>query len=205
MSNKGMMTRRSLLVGGAVSTCFAGAATYTASESFISDVTPKFDNISDHERPPAAQTGVVVFTGETDRIRRGLELYMDGKADHLLISGTVLTGDKAQLQRFCKNLGISVKRPLDGIEVDTISRNTRDNGDNSAAWLTSKGLTHGVLVTSDYHMERSLIHLSRALRDDNVKVIQHPVVSRADTFTRVAERGKVAMARFGFSSPGSQF
>ncbi len=205
MSNNGMMTRRNLLVGGAVSTCFAGAATVTAaSGDYISDATPRFSNLLNGEQPPPEKTGIVIFTGETERIRRGLEMYMNGKADHALISGTVLTGEHRQLQRFCNNLGIAVTRPLDGIAVDG-SRNTVDNGYNSAQWLRKNDLSYAVLVTSDYHMERSLIHLSRALSSDNVKIIQNPVTSNADLMTRMAERGKIAMARIGLSRGGTQF
>ncbi len=121
--------------------------------------------------PPAAE-GVVALTGGKDRIGQAFKLLATGKAKRLLISGVHPSTKASQLQRLvprgaeffpcCVDLGRSA---LD----------TRGNAEETRAWVEKHGFSSLIVVTSSYHMPRTLIEFSGAMPD--IQLIPHAVVS----------------------------
>lgn len=121
---------------------------------------------------PAAADGIVVFTGGPDRISGALALLADGVARRLLISGVHPRTTKAALAR--------VESGHDGlfhccVDLGRTARDTVGNADETAAWARRHGFTSLIIVTSGYHMERSLTELARAMPE--AKLIGHAIAT----------------------------
>ena len=128
------------------------------------------------DRQPQALTGradaIVVLTGAEDRIDEAVRLLADHKGGRLLISGVNPRTTKAALQRQDPaNAGLYECC----IDIGYWAQNTPGNADEAQAWINAKGFTSVIVVTSSYHMPRSLLELRRVL--PNVALIPHPVVS----------------------------
>jgi uncharacterized SAM-binding protein YcdF (DUF218 family) len=117
--------------------------------------------------------GIVALTGDEDRISEAVRLLAGGKARRLLISGVNRSTNKpeiislnnvgrdgAHLVRCCVDLG---KRAL----------NTEGNAFETTAWVRKRGFRSLIVVTSNYHMPRSLIELRQSMPD--VELIPYPV------------------------------
>ena len=119
--------------------------------------------------------GIVVLTGDEDRISEAVRLLAEGKAKRLLISGVnkstrapeiitlnAATGKEARLFRCC-------------VDLDRLALNTEDNALQTTAWVRQKGFRSLIVVTSTYHMPRSLIELRQSMPD--VELLPYPVKS----------------------------
>lgn len=118
---------------------------------------------------------IVVLTGGSGRVEQGLRLLLQGKSNVLFISGV---GERATVAELARSLGITIdfamlhasgKRIALGHEAtDTIG-----NAIETAAWVKEEGIEALVLVTSNYHMPRSLMEFHHLMPE--VKVIPAPV------------------------------
>ncbi|WP_177176808.1 YdcF family protein [Faunimonas pinastri] len=131
-----------------------------------------------HSRPPANPhaDGIVALTGGTQRIEGAVSLLGNGSARRLLISGVhtrigpqdlaARHPDLADFYRCCIDIGYE-------------ARNTRGNALETRDWARERGYNSLIVVTSDYHMPRSLTEIARVLPD--VKLVPYPV--RPDDLT----------------------
>ncbi|MEO8666960.1 MAG: YdcF family protein [Bauldia sp.] len=114
---------------------------------------------------------IVVLTGGVARIDGALDLLADGHASRVLISGVnrvvtpailadTLSGDKRDDLACCVDLGHD-------------ARNTIGNAAETRQWAESQGFTSLIVVTSDYHMARSMIELRTAM--PAIRLIPYPV------------------------------
>ncbi|MFM9846756.1 MAG: YdcF family protein [Hyphomicrobiaceae bacterium] len=123
--------------------------------------------------PPTADA-IVVLTGGEDRIEAGIKLLAKRKGKRLLISGVNpstrvaeierLTGYDRRLFDCCIDFGYRA--------VDTIT-----NAEETRAWAANWRFSRLILVTSSYHMPRSLLEFARVLPD--VELLPYPVVTRS--------------------------
>lgn len=121
----------------------------------------------------ATADGIVALTGGEERISEAVRLLASGKARRLLISGvhpgtsrqhlTRLNPDGAQLFQCC-------------IDLDQNAQDTIGNAQETSAWARQRGFKKLIVVTSTYHMPRSLIELRREL--PGVQFIAHAVKPR---------------------------
>jgi uncharacterized SAM-binding protein YcdF (DUF218 family) len=113
---------------------------------------------------------IVVLTGASGRMSTGLELLARGQARKLFVSGVYRGVDVATL------LEVSKRRPDDlscCIEVGHAADNTIGNATETAAWIEQQGYSSLRLVTSNWHMPRSLLEFREAMPD--IRLIPHPV------------------------------
>jgi uncharacterized SAM-binding protein YcdF (DUF218 family) len=118
-----------------------------------------------------ATDAVVVLTGGSGRLAAGLELLVQGRAKKLFVSGVHRGLDVRQLLQVAR-------RDQDGIETRVAigdAVNTAANARETAAWMRAEGFRSLRLVTSAYHMPRSLLEFRHAL--PGATVIPHPVFS----------------------------
>lgn len=123
--------------------------------------------ISLRSESPADQDAIVVLTGGSQRIDTALEVLKKYKTDYLLISGV---NKKVKEDTLLKNVPLKhrVKITL-GYEAE----NTVGNAKEIHQWITGKKINSILLVTSFYHMPRSIIEITRLNPD--LKVSPWPV------------------------------
>ena len=124
--------------------------------------------------PPSLVTadGIVVLTGGTDRITGAVELLADGKARRLLISG-VHPGTSAD--RIARTVDADPALMACCIDLDRRAANTIGNALQTAKWARLHGFLSLIVVTSAYHMPRSMLELGHAMPE--IRLIPYPVTS----------------------------
>jgi len=126
-----------------------------------------------HEPQVRRADAIVVVTGGEDRISAALALLRQGNGRRLLISGVNPrtsgaairdhTGERRQLFECCVDIGREAS-------------DTAGNAEEARDWATSRGYRSLIVVTSSYHMPRTLAEFAHAMPD--VDLIEHPVFSR---------------------------
>jgi uncharacterized SAM-binding protein YcdF (DUF218 family) len=115
---------------------------------------------------------VVVLTGSAGRLRTGIDILARGQAKKLFVSGVYHGVDVRQILRLVRRQG----KALDCcVILGHRADDTRGNAAETARWITKEGFTSLRLVTSNYHMRRSLLEFRRAM--PGVTIIPHPVFS----------------------------
>ena len=104
----------------------------------------------------------VVLTGGTGRIAEGLKLLHDGSSGHMFISGvepSVTVDDlvKEQPNKAKVDLGYD-------------AQNTRGNAAESIVWVKQHGFKSIRLITSNYHVPRSLLEFHAQMPDLTIYV-----------------------------------
>lgn len=113
---------------------------------------------------------IVVLTGGTGRIKAGLNLLREKKGQRLLISGVYPATTSKQLIETNKNS----KAIFDCcVDLGRVAENTIGNALEAADWASKNDYKSLILVTSAFHMPRTLIEFSNAM--PSLKLIPHPV------------------------------
>lgn len=120
----------------------------------------------------ARADGIVVLTGGSRRIEQAVELLDSGQAERLLISGVFPATTAGQLQRLTQAEPALFECCVD---IDHDALDTIGNANETAAWVKRHGYHDVILVTSNYHMPRSLMELRRV--DETTNYIPYPVVT----------------------------
>jgi uncharacterized SAM-binding protein YcdF (DUF218 family) len=129
-----------------------------------------------HERPPASAPtadGVVALTGASNaRIAEAVDLLAQGKARQMLVSGVNPSVTREQLR-----LALGVAHPIYDccVELGYQAEDTIGNAREIADWARRNDFHTLIVVTSDYHMPRSLMEIRGAL--PGVKLIAYPVAT----------------------------
>lgn len=113
---------------------------------------------------------IVVLTGGRLRLEAGLALLAAGKAKKLFVSGVNPRVDRDALLRA---LGPQAEREACCIVLGHAADNTFGNARETATWMRDEGYRSLRLVTSWYHMRRSLLEFSRAM--PHITIIANPV------------------------------
>jgi uncharacterized SAM-binding protein YcdF (DUF218 family) len=113
---------------------------------------------------------IVVLTGGAERISAALSLLLQGRAKRLLITGvnpstsqetlSKLTGYRKVLFDCC-------------VDIDYKAMNTIGNATETKRWSKTHGFSSLIVVTSAYHLPRSLSELNHRL--PNTELIGYPV------------------------------
>ena len=121
--------------------------------------------------------GVVVLTGGTNRLQAGFALLAAGKARQLLISGVNADVTHEQLRRFLQRDGQDIPSQLFRccVELGFTARDTRGNARETAAWSIRRNIQSLLLVTSNYHMARSMIEFRHTMPSTRIEAF--PVVA----------------------------
>jgi uncharacterized SAM-binding protein YcdF (DUF218 family) len=120
--------------------------------------------------PDSPTDAVVVLTGGRLRVDRGLALLAEGRGRKLFISGVNQGVDLAELLRVSPHMPKWVQCC---IVLGYAADNTRGNAAETAEWMRREHFRSLRLVTSAYHMRRSLLEFRRAMPD--VPIVPHPV------------------------------
>ncbi|WP_169567052.1 YdcF family protein [Sneathiella limimaris] len=104
--------------------------------------------------------GIVILTGTPARLKVGLDLLREGAAKRVLISGVnkqissetlrIAMGESQKIMDCCVDLGRNAK--------DTVG-----NAFEASIWAEEHGFDSLLVVTSAYHMPRSLVEFKRQM------------------------------------------
>ncbi|BDA86141.1 hypothetical protein Sa4125_36830 [Aureimonas sp. SA4125] len=122
----------------------------------------------------AAADGIVVLTGGALRVDQAIDLLKEGRAKRLLISGVNRSTSVGALSRLTE----TDRRWFDCcVDLDYDALNTIGNAEMTDIWAREQGFDALILVTSDYHMPRTLLEFERF---SHVSVIRPYPVARDD-------------------------
>ncbi len=101
---------------------------------------------------------VVVLAGDVGRIQKAINVFTEMRAQYLLISGV---GKKFQIEKYAPN---QKKNP--NVIIENTSTSTVENAIECEKLLRQFSVRNILLVTSDYHMYRSLYIFKKILPKD---------------------------------------
>jgi uncharacterized SAM-binding protein YcdF (DUF218 family) len=116
--------------------------------------------------------GIVVLTGGASRIADAIELLAAGRGKRLLISGVHPTTSSSELAR----LSPTYERWMTCcVDLGHAAVNTTGNAVETKHWVTDRGFRSVIVVTSSYHMPRTMAELRRRMPD--VALVPFPVIT----------------------------
>lgn len=148
-----------ILAGGVIGLWLAGLAAFNYKiNHFEIDTQTKTD-------------AIVVLTGGRHRLSEAVELLNNGISERLFISGVQKNISLNELER---RDDITIKTGRE-ITLDKIASNTFENARETCLWIEKHNIRSIRLVTSNYHLLRSLVEFRRW--NKQVKIVLHPVFS----------------------------
>jgi uncharacterized SAM-binding protein YcdF (DUF218 family) len=116
--------------------------------------------------------GIVVMTGGASRIPDAIELLAAGHGKRLLISGVHRTTSLAEIAR---NNPRHEQLVTCCVDLDHSAINTVGNAVETRRWARERGFSSLIVVTSAYHMPRTMAELEQQMPD--VALVPFPVVT----------------------------
>jgi uncharacterized SAM-binding protein YcdF (DUF218 family) len=127
------------------------------------------------QKPETRADGIVALTGGAQRIGDAIDLLAQGYAKRLLISGVNEKTSREEISR----LNPGQRRLFDCcVDLDYRARNTIGNAIETRRWAEKNGFDAIIVVTSNYHMPRTLVELDHTL--PNLQKIPYPVAATID-------------------------
>jgi uncharacterized SAM-binding protein YcdF (DUF218 family) len=131
-------------------------------------------SIAHYAPAPGLQAdGIVVLTGGEHRLSEAARLLSEERGKRLLISGANRAATRHDLYR---TSGLDAYRFKCCVDVGYAAHDTVGNAEETSAWAAANRFSKLIIVTSSYHMPRSLVELGRVM--PTVTLIPYPVVSR---------------------------
>lgn len=129
-------------------------------------------------KPPAGNAAaVIVLTGGDQRIRTGIDLLLNGRAQRLFISGVNKQTRMADLIAMKPALS---EKSICCVRLGYAAENTKENAQETAQWIKKNNIDSILLVTSAYHMHRAKLEFHRKIK--NVVITSYPVVTDEETW-----------------------
>jgi uncharacterized SAM-binding protein YcdF (DUF218 family) len=136
------------------------------------------DSIARLERaPPIWADVIVVLTGGAKRVAAGFRLLNQGKGEALFVSGVFSNVRPNDLRALAEAEEISIPDSLLAccVTLGFLARDTHGNATEIARWLAARDVRSVLMVTSNYHVPRSLLELQNAL--PAITIHPYPVVA----------------------------
>lgn len=122
------------------------------------------------EKSARTTDAIVVLTGGQNRVDQGLILFAEGKASHLFISGVHKDVKKREItSRWAGETSL----PPCCIALGKDATTTIENASETAEWAEENDIQSIRLVTSNYHMPRAKLELSKAMPE--VEILANPI------------------------------
>ena len=117
--------------------------------------------------PLESAEAIVALTGGSDRIKEAIRLLEENKAPRLFISGV---NESVTGFHLLKEISPELS---DKIELGYQAKTTRMNAVETESWLKQNDIHSIILVTSFYHMPRSLLEVKQ--KCPFVKITPYPI------------------------------
>ena len=124
-------------------------------------------------RGDGSADGIVALTGGAQRVGDAIDLLAAGRGRRLLISGVNERTSRDEIGR----LNPGQRHWIDCcVDLDYRARNTIGNAIETRRWMRRHHFATVAVVTSNYHMPRTLVELDHALAEGE-SAIPHPVIA----------------------------
>ncbi|KQP58393.1 hypothetical protein ASF52_15070 [Methylobacterium sp. Leaf112] len=127
----------------------------------------------DQRAPEGRADGIVALTGGAQRIGDAIDLLANGYGRRLLITGVNERTSRDEIARLNPNQRHWIDCCVD---LDYRARNTIGNAIETRRWMRLHRFSTVAVVTSNYHMPRTLVELDHALPGID-RVVPYPVVT----------------------------
>lgn len=134
---------------------------------------------------------VVVLTGGAGRVDRGIRVLREGWARQLFVSGV---DREVKPHEFAAQYKVRSALMACCVTLGFEATDTRSNASEMAAWIVSQHIRSVRVVTSDWHMRRSVMELRRAAPRD-LSIVEDAVPTRPTWRILFTEYNKL-IARF---------
>ena len=115
--------------------------------------------------------GIVVLTGGSARIDSALDLLVEGRASRLLISGVnPAVSEKTLAHALGSGYGVALECCVD---LGHAAQDTIGNAIETRKWAERLHFSSLIVVTSAYHMRRSMAELASAMPD--IRLLAVPI------------------------------
>lgn len=124
--------------------------------------------------PPSTQMldGIVILTGTPARLTTGFDLLKENEGARLLVSGV---NSRVTRETLRQAMGQSERLMDCCVDLGRLARNTEGNAYETYLWAQANNYKNLAIVTSAYHMPRSLIELKRYMPD--ISLFAYPVAN----------------------------
>jgi len=132
--------------------------------------------VAHYERPEPGVTvdAIIVLTGDAGRLAAGGELLRTGSASRLMISGVHPAATTADIRR---HTGLDDAAFSCCVTLGREATDTVGNAREAAAYVQANGFHRLIIVTSDYHLPRSLLEFRTTM--PGADLIPYPVRTSA--------------------------
>jgi uncharacterized SAM-binding protein YcdF (DUF218 family) len=113
---------------------------------------------------------IIVLTGGSLRLEKGFELLSAKMAEKLLVSGV---DKRIRIEELLRVAGITPEELDCCVTLGYMAEDTGSNAIESALWIRTNKIASIRLVTSSYHMPRSLLEFRATV--PGVEIVPHPV------------------------------
>ena len=171
---------RCLFVGLVIYICVAGAFVWQINHYPVTTTHQAVD-------------GIVILTGGAERVDQGIKLLQDGSAKRVLISGVhpnVKLGELMALHHIPPAL-------RDKIDLGFGAIDTAGNARETALWVQAHAIHSLIVVTSNYHMPRALLHLQAVLPPGTLMqplAVIPPLLDQSGWYTQPKAWGLLGLA-----------
>jgi uncharacterized SAM-binding protein YcdF (DUF218 family) len=139
----------------------------------------------------ARTDAVVVLTGGTGRVTRGVAVLHEGEAKRLFVSGVDKT---VKPHEFAVEYKVSAAEMACCVELGFAATDTQSNASETARWVAASKVKSIRLVTNDWHMRRAELELERTL-PAGVTILPDAVPSQPSMRTLFTEYHKLLARR----------
>ena len=127
------------------------------------------------EKQDIKTEAIIVLTGGNGRVSEGLNLLHEKSAPKLFVSG--VNKDVSKKDIYASWTKKNVGKPC-CLYLGYEAKDTSGNALEVQEWIKKNKINHFRLVTSNYHMPRAHLEISKALPDADI--IPHAVISKDD-------------------------
>ena len=121
--------------------------------------------------PQTQAEGIVALTGGTDRIATSILLLEENSSAQLLISGVNKQVPPAEILRMVPS------HLTNKITLGYLAETTAENALETANWIRQKNIQSILLVTSFYHMPRSMFEILK--HTPHLTIVPYPVFPKS--------------------------
>ncbi len=119
------------------------------------------------DETPQRSDVIIVLSGDEGRAEYGVELFKQGYADFILLSG----GSATSMGRIALRAGITE----DHIIIENKSHTTYENASNSTDIMQTHNFKSAIVVTSAYHTRRAGLIFSQYISGHNLTICAVPL------------------------------